>query len=120
MQSSRTLHNIYRGSQRLSNGRILPKIRVHRHLVVLSFNSLVHLKMLLNVTLDLQEKMLHARNVRDWHNVHAFRHTLEILTQVAVVRNVFPTKIAPVISLAADNVVRIRALERVDKMLCAL
>lgn len=64
--------------------------------------------------------MLNARNAMEWQDVHAFHLTLVMLTQLVVVQNVYSTLIVLVIWRVLNNIVAIRAVESVDKMLNAL
>lgn len=65
-------------------------------------------------------KTLNARNATERQDVHAFHHTLVMLIQLAVVRNAYSTQTVQAIWLASSNIVVIRAVECVDKMLNAL
>ncbi len=64
--------------------------------------------------------MLNVPNVMGWQDVHAFHHTLAMLTQLDVVRNVYSMPIVQVIWLASNNIVAIHAEVFVDGMLNAL
>lgn len=78
------------------------------------------LKLEIHVYLHHAEKMLNVRNEMEWQDVLVFHHTLEMLTQLDVDRNVCSTLTVLVTWLASNNTVAIHVEEFVDKTLNVL
>lgn len=64
--------------------------------------------------------MLNVPNEMEWQDVHAFHHTLVMLIQLDVVRNVYSMLTVQVIWLASNSIVAILVVEFVDRTLNVL